>query len=330
MDAQRRKDFAAEEHKYWAQRHELARKTLAAKPVPAVPSVSAATPVHNAIDRFIGARLEAAKVNPASLVDDLAFLRRLSLDTDGLPPTPEQIKRFLADDAKARRANAIDRFLAQPGWADNWVGYWQDVLAENPAILKPTLNNTGPFRWWIHESFADNKPMDRFATELIAMEGSVYHGGPAGFGIATQNDVPMADRAQIVSSAFLAMNLACARCHDAPYHDFKQKDLFSLAAMLKQGAQDVPKSSSIPANANIKVGRRIQVTLHPGEKVEPNFPFTALLHGESSASLARDAKNSREQLAAFVTSPENERFAQVIVNRVWKRYLGSGFIEPSY
>lgn len=202
------------------------------------------------------------------------------------------------------------------------------MLAENPAILKPTLNNTGPFRWWIHESFADNKPMDRFATELIAMEGSVYHGGPAGFGIATQNDVPMADRAQIVSSAFLAMNLACARCHDAPYHDFKQKDLFSLAAMLKQGVQDVPKSSSIPANANIKVGRRIQVTLHPGEKVEPNFPFTALLHGESAASLARDAKNSREQLAAFVTSPENERFAQVMVNRVWKRYLGWGFIEP--
>ena len=330
VDTQRRKDFAAEEHKYWAQRHDLARKTVSAKSTLAVPSVSAATPVHNAVDRFIGARLEAAKVQPAPLVDDLAFLRRLALDTVGLPPTPAQIEQFLKDGGRPqdRRTSAIDRFLAQPGWADNWVGYWQDVLAENPAILKPTLNNTGPFRWWIHESFADNKPMDRFATELIAMEGSVYHGGPAGFGIATQNDVPMADRAQIVSSAFLAMNLACARCHDAPYHDFKQKDLFSLAAMLKQGVQDVPKSSSIPANANIKVGRRIQVTLHPGEKVEPNFPFAALLHGESSASLARDAKNSREQLAAFVTSPENERFAQVIVNRVWKRYLGWGFIEP--
>ena len=328
-DAKRRTEIAVEENKYWAQRHELARKTVSAKPAPVVPRVATTTPANNDIDRFIGARLEASKVQPAPLVDDLAFLRRLALDSVGVPPTPAQIEAFLKDSGtpQQRRARAIDRFLAQPGWADNWVGYWQDVLAENPAILKPTLNNTGPFRWWIHESFSDNKPMDRFATELIAMEGSVYGGGPAGFGLATQNDVPMADRAQIVSSAFLAMNLACARCHDAPYHEFKQKDLFSLAAMLKQGPQEVPASSSIPANANIKVGRRVKVTLKPGEKVEPSFPFAALVHGESNSGLARDAKNSREQLAAWITSPENERFAQVIVNRVWKRYLGTGFVD---
>jgi hypothetical protein len=329
-DAMRRNDPAAEEYKYWARRHELARKTVTAKPAPSVPRVAATTPVLNDIDRFIGARLEAAKVQSAPLTDDLAFLRRIALDTVGVPPTPAQIEVFLKDTGtpQQRRARAIDRFLALPGWADNWVGYWQDVLAENPAILKPTLNNTGPFRWWIHESFSDNKPMDRFATELIAMEGSVYGGGPAGFGLATQNDVPMADRAQIVSSAFLAMNLACARCHDAPYHEFKQKDLFSLAAMLKQGAQEVPASSSIPANANIKIGRRVHVTLKPGEKVEPHFPFNEVVHGAAVASLARDGKDSREQLAAFVTAPENDRFAQVIVNRVWKRYLGAGFIEP--
>ena len=328
-DTKRRNETAAAENKFWAQRHSLARKTLAAKPAPAVPKVAAHTPVFNDIDRFIGARLEVANVAPAPLVDDLAFLRRLALDTVGVPPTPAEIDAILKDKGtpQQRRARAVDRFLAQPGWADHWVGYWQDVLAENPAILKPTLNNTGPFRWWIHESFADNKPMDRFATELIAMEGSVYGGGPAGFGLATQNDVPMADRAQIVSSAFLAMNLACARCHDAPYHEFKQKDLFSLAAMLKQGSQEVPASSSIPANANITIGRRVKVTLHPGDKVEPNFPFPALVHGESSANLARDAKNPREQLAAFVTSPENERFAQVVVNRVWKRYLGAGIVD---
>ncbi|MFM8470930.1 MAG: DUF1549 domain-containing protein [Limisphaerales bacterium] len=217
-DAQRRRDANAAENQYWAQRHEAVRKFLANKPAPAVPPAS--TTGGNAIDRFLAAKLAAAKVQPAPLTDDATFLRRLAFDTVGVPPTTEQLRAFLADQSPNKRAAAIDRFLALPGWADNWVGYWQDVLAENPGILKPTLNTTGPFRWWIHESFADNKPMDRFATELIAMEGSVYHGGPAGFGLATQNDVPMADRAQLVSSAFLAMNLACARCHDAPYHDF--------------------------------------------------------------------------------------------------------------
>jgi len=337
-DAQRRRDANAAENQYWTQRHEAVRKFLASKPAPAVPAIVALLPLTpdastqvlppaNEIDRFLAAKLAAAKVTPAPLTDDATFLRRLAFDTVGVPPTPEQLRAFLADQSPNKRAAAIDRFLALPGWADNWVGYWQDVLAENPGILKPTLNNTGPFRWWIHESFADNKPLDRFATELIAMDGSVYHGGPAGFGLATQNDVPMADRAQIISSAFLAMNLACARCHDAPYHDFKQKELFSMAAMLKRDAQDVPKSSSIPDNANIKVGKRIQVTLKPGEKVAPEWMFAS--HGAAgSADFTRKADDTREQLAAFVTSPASDRFAQVIVNRAWKRWLGLGFIEP--
>ena len=66
------------------------------------------------------------------------------------------------DPATTRRKKAIERVLASTGWADHWVGYWQDVLAENPGILKPDLNNTGPFRWWLHQSFADNMPIDRF------------------------------------------------------------------------------------------------------------------------------------------------------------------------
>ncbi|MEW6307301.1 MAG: DUF1553 domain-containing protein, partial [Verrucomicrobiota bacterium] len=327
LDAQRRKDAAAEENQYWQERHELARKLLAQLPAPKVPQVSGKA-VHNDIDRFINARLKAAKVKPAALVDDWSFLRRVSIDVLGTVPTPGMIAAFQNDQSPNRRANFIDRVLASPSWADNWVGYWQDVLAENPGILKPTLNNTGPFRWWIHESFLDNKPMDRFLTELVMMEGSVYHGGPAGFGLATQNDVPMADRGQVLSQAFLAMNLACARCHDAPYHDFKQKDLFGLAAMLKKGPEAVPASSSIPAKANIKVGRLVNVTLKPGEKVEPYWPFSKAMDAELPPGVVRNQHDSREQLAAFITDPRNERFARVMVNRLWKRYLGVGLVEP--
>ncbi len=328
LDAQHRKEAGVEEEKYWSKRHALAREIIATLPSIHVPQVSSAMPVNNDIDRFIVARLEAAQLKPEQTVNDLAFLRRLALDTIGTPPSPEQIQAFLKDSAKTRRPRAIDTFLAQPGWADHWVSYWQDVLAENPAILKPTLNNTGPFRWWLHEALTDNQPMDRFASELISLRGSVYGGGPAGFGLATQNDVPMADRAQILSSAFLGMNLTCARCHDAPYHDFKQKDLFSLAAMLRQEPQEVPKSSSIPANANITVGRRVKVTLHPGDKVEPAWPFAQVLDKSHDFSTAPRVTDMRDQLAAFVTDPANPRFAKVIANRLWKRYLGWGLVEP--
>ncbi len=102
-----------------------------------------------------------------------------------------------------------------------------DVLAENPNVLKPSLNNSGPFRWYLYDVMRDNVAVDRWVTGLLRMEGSELSGGPAGFGMATQNDVPMAAKAHIVASAFLGANMKCARCHDAPYHDWTQKDLFS-------------------------------------------------------------------------------------------------------
>lgn len=329
-DTRRRHAAAAEEEKYWVWRHELARKQMADRQsrIANPPPVSSATPVHNDIDRFIGARLEAAAIKAAPLTDDYSFLRRVTLDTIGTLPALEQISTFMHDKSPGRRATVIDGLLDHPGWADHWVSYWQDVLAENPGILKPMLNNTGPFRWWIHESFTDNKPMDRFTTELIMMEGSVHYGGAGGFSVATENDVPMAAKAQIVAQAFLGMDMQCARCHDAPYHDFKQKDLFSLAAMLRKEPQQVPLSSSIPTNANIVIGRVVNVTLKPGSKVDPAWPFPEVMPDDLPAGVLRNADDSRERLAALITDPRNERFAKVMVNRLWKRYLGWGMVEP--
>ena len=331
-DQKRRREVASDETTYWQGRHELARRLAANAslgiPNPSVPGLKSSSSVQNDIDNFIGSRLEAAGVKPAPLTDDYAFLRRVTLDTIGTLPTPGQISELIGDRRSDRRARAIERLLANPGWADHWVSYWQDVLAENPGILKPMLNNTGPFRWWLHEAFSDNKSMDRFATELVMMEGSSYYGGPAGFGVATENDVPMAQKAQIVAQAFMGMQLQCARCHDAPYHDFKQKDLFSLAAMLRREPQQVPMSSSIPTNANIVVGRIVNVTLKPGSKVEPAWPFPKVTPEEFPDGVLRNTGDSRERLAALLTDPRNQRFARVLVNRVWKRYLGWGIVEP--
>ncbi|HVJ45130.1 MAG TPA: DUF1549 domain-containing protein, partial [Luteolibacter sp.] len=129
---------------------------------------------------------------PTELASDLDFLRRVTLDTTGVVPSEKEITTFTADTSADKRTKVIDKLLADPRWADHWTSYWQDVLAENPNIINPTLNNTGPFRWWIHESLEDNKPMDLFVTELVKLEGSDRYGGPRGFGTATQNDSPMA------------------------------------------------------------------------------------------------------------------------------------------
>ena len=253
------------------------------------------------------------------------------MDTVGTVPSPEEVAEFLADDPSQRRSNAVKRLTDDPRWADHWVAYWQDVLAENPGILKPKINNTGPFRFWIHESFLDNKPIDRFVTELIMMEGSRYQGGPAGFGLATQNDVPMGAKAQIIAQAFLAVDMKCARCHDAPFQSVLQRDLFSMAALLKRSPQKVPATSSIPLPADELETLAVDVTLTPGESVEPSWPFPDLLHLDSELpdGWLRDSDDTRERLAAMITSPENTRFAPVVVNRLWQRYLGVGLVEST-
>jgi hypothetical protein len=326
LDTKHRRVASAQWREYWQFRHELARDTTAEQPTIEVPQVPDSMPIHNEVDHFIGARLVENAMPPAALTGDLAFLRRVTLDTVGVVPSLDEINAFLQDARYNRRAIVIDRLLADSRWADHWVGYWQDVLAENPGILKPKLNNTGPFRWWIHESFLDNKPMDQFVTELVLMEGSKYAGGPAGFGMATENDAPMAAKAHVLAQAFLGLNMKCARCHDAPYHPFKQEQLFNLAAMLNRKATKLPKTSTVPIDEG---GHKplIEISLKPGVTIEPVWPFSHL-NSELASGVLNDEEDHRERLAASITSPGNKRFAKVMANRLWHRYLGRGLVEP--
>jgi len=274
-------------------------------------------------------RFNVDSFEPTPLSEDLVFLRRVTLDTVGVVPSEEEIHAFLADDSDTRRAKVIDRLLEDPRWADHWMGYWQDVLAENPNIINPTLNNTGPFRWWIYESLLDNKPADLFVTELIRMEGSERFGGPRGFGTASQNDVPMAAKGIIVSSAFLGVEMKCARCHDAPSNVSKQKDLFQLAAMLGEKTIKLPKTSSVPLDRIHQTGRKplIEVTLAPGSEVKPAWPFERYCEESVADELAEDPADHRDRLATLITAPQNQRFAQVMVNRVWERFMGRGLVD---
>ena len=262
------------------------------------------------------------------LADELTFLRRVTLDTVGVSPSEAEVAAFLADASADRRTRVIDRLLADRRWADHNMGYWLDVLAENPNLINPTLNNTGPFRWWLHESWLDNKPLDLFVTELLRLEGSERFGGPAGFGVASQNDVPLAAKGLIVSGAFLGVEMKCARCHDAPTHASRQKELFEIAAMLERKPLKVPATSSVPLDHLRHGGREplIQVTLAPGSTVAPAWPFGEFCDEQTAAALAEQPDNTRDRLAALITAPQNERFAQVMVNRLWQRFMGRGIV----
>ena len=318
INQERRASAGAAYAKYWDRRHTYARDVVG----------QASSLSLNSIDQYIDAKLADSSSKPAQLADENAFVRRIYLDTIGITPTAAQVADFVADQSPDKRKRLIDRLLDEPGCADNWMGYWQDVLAENPNIVNPTLNNTGPFRWWLYEALLDNKPLDRFATELILMEGSQRYGGTAGFAVASENDAPLAAKAQNLALAFLAFDMRCARCHDAPQHAFTQENLFNLAAMLHRGEQTLPKTSTIPGDEQALASLIVKVSLKPGQKIAPRWPFEAEFTGKLPQELLLDPSDAREELALRITSPHNPRFAKVLVNRLWARYFGRGIVEP--
>lgn len=318
INRQRRALASAEYARYWEARHQWARQVIAERPPAA----------HDSIDGFVDAHLAREGLTPAPLGDDAGLVRRLWLDLVGTIPPGSEVAAYLADERPDKRQRLVERLLADEGWADHWEGYWQDVLAENPNIVNPTLNNTGPFRFWLHEALLDNRPLDRMVTELVLMEGSLRYGGTAGFGMATENDAPLAAKAQNLALAFLAMDLRCARCHDAPHHNFTQRDLFELAAMLGRGEQTLPRTSTIPGDPQAQRSLLVSVTLRPGEKIAPRWPLGQHFAGPLPVQWLEHPDDPREQLALWITAPQNPRFAKVMVNRLWQRYFGRGLVEP--
>ncbi|UUO08726.1 DUF1553 domain-containing protein [Blastopirellula sp. J2-11] len=271
----------------------------------------------------------------SALIDDAAFVRRAYLDTVGVVPTEQEVRRFLQNPATDKREQLIDQLLEDPRWADNWMGYWLDLLAENPTLINASLNSTGPFRWYLYDSLRDNKPIDRMVSELLMMRGGAYDGGSAGFALAAQNDAPFAAKGHIVGTAFLGIELQCARCHDSPYHSTSQQDLYSLAAMFARKPVSVPKSSTVPPGFFQNKTREslIQVTLKPGVNVSPTWPFaeqTGAEDNDALRSLMQNPEDSREKLATLITAPQNTRFSQVIANRLWRRLIGAGIVEPPH
>ena len=279
--------------------------------------------------------VDPSKVTRTPPTNDAAFLRRIHLDLIGLPPTADEVRDFLSDSDPDKREKQIDQLLADERWADQQMSTWLDLLAENPTLINPSLNSTGPFRWFLYDAFRDGKAFDRMVTELLLMRGDAAYGGSAGFALAAENDSPFAAKGHIVASTFLGIELQCARCHDSPYHSTTQRDLYSLAAMMSRKTLTVPETSRVPAGFFEKKGREslIQVTLKPDEPVTPEWPFANVTGAKDGAKLdplLENPEDSRERFAALITSPENRRFAHVIVNRTWKQLMGAGFVEPAH
>ena len=281
--------------------------------------IYAQLPKNNFIDDLVWQKLQRLNITPSRRCDDHTFLRRATTDLCGRIPTVGEVTLFLADEAADKRAKLVDRLLLEPEFADNWANKWADLLRPNPyhVGIKATFN----YDRWIRQSFQERKPWDQFVRELITARGSTFHNGA----VTMFRDRRQPDElTTLVSQLFVGVRLECARCHHHPFEVWGQDDFYSFAAYFsKIGRKGTGISAPISGSEEfIFAGDNGSVT-HPvtGEKMEPRPLF-----GEAPAKA--EGQDQREALAAWVTSPENHLFAEVMANRVWADLMTRGFVEP--
>jgi hypothetical protein len=283
-------------------------------------AVYAALPRQNFIDDLVWAKLRTLGVVPSGPADDATFLRRAHLDVIGRLPTPGETRSFLDDASPDKRARLIDALLRRPEYSDHWANKWTDLLRPNPyrVGIKAVFN----FDAWIRQAFRENMPYDRFVREVVAARGSTWQPGAATF---FRDRREPDEIATVVSRLFLGIRLECAKCHHHPSEAWSQKDFYGFAAYFgRVGRKGTGLSPPISGGEEVVfTAKKATPVLLPttGEAVEPKPLF-----GEAPASGSE--VDPRETLAAWMTAPENDYFAKVIVNRVWADLMGRGIVDP--
>jgi hypothetical protein len=182
-----------------------------------------ALPQHNFIDQQVDAKLQRLHIQPTAPVDDAGFLRRASLDLTGQLPTPEEIRAFLADASKNKRAAKIDKLIANPAFVDHWTLKWGDLLQNSRKYLGE--KGAFAFREWIRDAVAQDKPYDRMVREMLAARGSSYDAPEANFYRVTRDAKPTMEK---TTQVFLGM--VCAQCHDHPFERWTQNQYYEMSA----------------------------------------------------------------------------------------------------
>jgi len=227
-------------------------------PVPA-PRAGQAAP-GSPIDAFVAARLEAVGIIPAPAADPVRWLRRVTLDLTGLPPTLAELAAFEADRSPAARGRVVDRLLASPRFGERWARPWLDLAryADSHGFQRDDLRDLWPYRDWVIAALNADLPFDRFS--VLQLAGDLLPESERGFAVealvatgfhrAAATNVEAGtdqeegrvnqvfDRVNTTATVWLGTTLECAQCHNHKYDPFSLKDYYRLFAFFNQAERE--------------------------------------------------------------------------------------------
>jgi hypothetical protein len=266
----------------------------------------------NFIDRLVNAKLNRLNIGISPKCDDAEFLRRVTLDVIGTLPTADEAREFLADQSADKRERWVASLVDRPEFADYWALKWSDLL----RVERQSLGHKAArdYYEWIRTSFATNKPLDRFARELLTADGPFSERPEGAFYRVVKTP---GERAGTVSQVFLGVRIACAECHHHPYDRWSQTDYQGMSAFFMQ----VSGKTSAGGEAMMVAGDPVAKHPRTGETIAA-YPL-----GEAMPEASPNG-DRRIALAAWLTSGNNPWFARNLANRAWAHFLGRGLVEP--
>lgn len=208
----------------------------------------------NAIDRFILARLEREGLQPQPEADRTTLIRRLSLDLTGLPPSVEEVDRFVNDSSSDAYEQLVDRLLAKAGYGEHWARMWLDLAryADSTGYANDLPREIWAFRDYVIRSLNENKPFDQFTLEQLAGDllpnptdeqliATAFHRNTLTNNEGGTNDeefrnAAIVDRVNTTFAVWMGTTMACAQCHTHKFDPITQHEYFQVFAVFNNTA----------------------------------------------------------------------------------------------
>jgi mono/diheme cytochrome c family protein len=219
--------------------------------IPLPPATRDTTWARQVFDGFVLAQLEKEHLRPAPEADRVTWLRRVSFDLTGLPPTPERVAEFVNDLRSDAYEIVVDELLNSPRYGERWAQHWLDVVryADTDGFEVNTERpNSWPYRDYVIQAFNDDRPYDRFIREQIIgdalgqdaatgflVTASVLLPGQIGADEPSKRLARQDSLDEIVvniGQTFLGLSVGCARCHDHKFDPISQTDYYSMQAFV--------------------------------------------------------------------------------------------------
>lgn len=296
------------------------------------------------IDDRVTAMWTDNDIKPSSAASDGEFIRRAYLDIVGMVPSAEESADYIKSHDKDKKAKLVMALLNSEDYTKYWAGIWSNLLVgrrpdRNRNVDKDALEK------FLRDCFAENRPWNQMVYDLVTARGGstkeslkagVPFNGATNFLLAHMNDGNVPATA-FTTRLFLGVQVQCTQCHDHPFNDRTQEAFWGINAffqrMRREEHNDTDdtgrrrflyaelKETPVTGREDLFVRydkRSALVAVTPprlldGQIVEP---------GDSELSL-------RDELATYIIRPDNEYFAQAIVNRMWSHFLGRGIVHPA-